>query len=613
MRHLFQFLVACSAFSAATLASFHYCKADEHADSIRSSGKIVAVTLYRTQAMVTREVDMTDELLGNKLIIDNLPDQIVVSSLFAEGDSSIGVRTTQMHTRAVDVSPRDAIRNKEAQIAEIQASMRSMELQQQSLAKRVEYLDKLEGFVAPTATTEMTHGVLNAESLKALTTFSFEQRESILKEQSRLRSEAEKSAKELELAQRQLAELTNGATKTAFETVIFLDRQNNAKGRVRLSYLVNQCGWSPNYTLRANAKGEEAIMEYNAVIRQFSGEDWSDAQVTLSTADPAMSASRPSLAPYRIGLNNAVDPNVPVAKQDYAGVFNGYRSQQRVAQTALSNSVDFVGNFNNSLSLNRATEMLCNLELTADARTLKNLMNQAIESDQQPSLSYELEGRVSLANRRDEQILRIVAAPLPANTYLVATPLLTNYVYREAELTNKSKQDFLGGQVTVYLADQFVGRTEIPMVSRGQKFVIGLGADPQLRAKREVLTKEEKTQGGNRRITIQYRLTLDNYHEQVAKVRLMDRMPKPSEGLDIRVVLNSDTPALSIDPIYQSVERPEGILRWDLDVPNKGGDSSTIDYGFSVEFDKAFQLTNASDTPTSAKEFEQLLLKRSRY
>ena len=48
------------------------------------------------------------------------------------------------------------------------------------LKKKLAYLDQLEGFVAPTAKTELSQGVLDAEALKQITLFGFEQRQEIL-------------------------------------------------------------------------------------------------------------------------------------------------------------------------------------------------------------------------------------------------------------------------------------------------------------------------------------------------------------------------------------------------------------------------------------------------
>ena len=69
---------------------------------------------------------------------------------------------------------------------------------------------------------------------------------------------------------------------------------------------------------------------------------------------------------------------------------------------------------------------------------------------------------------------------------------MDSYVYREAELANSSDKDLLAGPITVYLDGRFVGRGEIPTVARGQSFVVGFGADPQLRARRALCSRRQE-------------------------------------------------------------------------------------------------------------------------
>ena len=56
-------------------------------------------------------------------------------------------------------------------------------------------------------------------------------------------------------------------------------------------------------------------IEYNGLIQQMSGEDWSDVKLTLSTASPALSAAGPGLAPFRLTLV----PGAPLNAAPFAG------------------------------------------------------------------------------------------------------------------------------------------------------------------------------------------------------------------------------------------------------------------------------------------------------
>ncbi len=176
-------------------------------------------------------------------------------------------------------------------------------------------------------------------------------------------------------------------------------------------------------------------------------------------------------------------------------------------------------------------------------------------------------------------MIRILQTALESRFYYVATPVLTSFVYREAELTNNSQEDLLAGPVTVYLDGRFVGRGEIGTVARGQKFVVGFGADPQLRIKRELADKGDKVQGGNRELNFNYRLVIENYKTEAVTVRVMDRLPHSDKSNEVRITMGEMSTELSKDAQYLRVDRPKGILRWDVPVPasSSGEKARTLD------------------------------------
>jgi hypothetical protein len=144
-------------------------------------------------------------------------------------------------------------------------------------------------------------------------------------------------------------------------------------------------------------------------------------------------------------------------------------------------------------------------------------------------------------------------------------------------------------------------------------FVPGFGADPQLRARRELIAKTESVQGGNRELTFKYRLIVENYKDEAVPVRIYDRLPQCDDSVDIRLTLGDMTDPIDDDVLYQRRERPKGILRWEITVPAGAirEKARTVEYSFSVEFDRSFQLTTPGGTEMQQqREFEELQLMR---
>jgi hypothetical protein len=589
------------------------CAASEEQEVASQAGKVTRVTLYRGQALVTRSIPFGGVAGSRELIITDLPSNIVDGSLFAEAPDKVEVRAVRLRQRAVGEEPREEVRKMDEQILAINESIQLNQKKQELTVRKLEYLDQMANFVAPTAKVELAQGVLNAETLEKLTQYSFEQRAKIAEEQISLMTEQRQLNEQLELLQRQKAELTNGSQKTVNEAVLFLEKQGDGEQSIELSYLVNGCGWSPSYTIRAGDDPDQVEVEYNAIIQQMTGEDWSGVKLTLSTASPALSAAGPSLAPFYVSLTSGGE-NEPVQIADGIAATGQISQQYRTskmaqseAQMQLGNVVAFKDKTRLNWAMNRSACDIQGLELSCPSDLITTIITES-DVTEGPSLSYSLPNNVSLPSRSDQQMVRILRSGLASSFYHVATPVLSTYVFREAEILNSSTFDLLGGPVAVYVEGRFVGRAEIPTVAQGESFIVGLGADAQLRTRRELVEKTDGIQGGNKEMRMRYRMTVENFKSQPVQVRLFDRLPHSSRASDVRVTLDAPELPLSDDPVYVRSERPKGILRWDIEAPANatGEDSEEVVYGFKIDFDRNFALTTLADQPTLLQEFEQL-------
>jgi uncharacterized protein (TIGR02231 family) len=395
------------------------------------------------------------------------------------------------------------------------------------------------------------------------------------------------------------------------EAVLFLEKTGQGAERLKLSYLVKQCGWTPTYNFRGHSEAGHVTLEYNAVIRQMSGEDWPDVNLRLSTATPALSAAVPSLAPFHVTLSQ--DRQQRPNTQPQAEQIAEYKSKARMqlqANVANAQAVQ-IDEFNRrNWDVNAFGNDIQVMELTVDEAALKTLRQTDASANDQPSLSYDLPNRVSLASRSDQQMVRVIRSQIDSSFYFVAAPVLSPQVFRQADLNNTTEKDLLGGEANVYLDGRFVGRTELPTVARRQTFVLGFGADPQLRTARELIDRDREVKGGNQVLTAKYRLTVENHMDHPVPVRLKGRVPYAGMGNQVRVTLAQMSDKLSDDSLYERLERPRNILRWDLQVAAdaSGEDARLVEYAYQLEFDRnlALRTPGAAASPDIRQEFEQM-------
>jgi hypothetical protein len=128
-------------------------------------------------------------------------------------------------------------------------------------------------------------------------------------------------------------------------------------------------------------------------------------------------------------------------------------------------------------------------------------------------------------------------------------------------------------------------------VSVGEKFTVGFGIDSSLRTTRELVDKTESTQGGNRVINFNYRLSVENFGTSAAEVRLEDRLPT-TKNPDVKITVISTGKEPSTQPVGPlaagTAAHHAGILNWNIAVPAQAisEKASTVDYQYRLEFDK---------------------------
>lgn len=69
--------------------------------------------------------------------------------------------------------------------------------------------------------------------------------------------------------------------------------------RIEVEYFVAAARWVPAYAL--DLDGDRARLRFDALVAQASGEDWSGAEIAVSTADLRRQATAPALGSWRIG------------------------------------------------------------------------------------------------------------------------------------------------------------------------------------------------------------------------------------------------------------------------------------------------------------------------
>jgi len=556
------------------------CAVSVAAEPPTTTGTITKVTVYRGQALVTRLIELQMPEDTSELVVKDLPSNIIPESIYAQSATEVKVLSVRYRQRAVAQDTREEVRQLEAQLEDVKHEYLYAESYHKGLQQQWQMYEKLKNFTVDATHHDLNKGLLTFEPIESLAELIESKAEQYLKARLELEDKMRELKKQQQLLERKLKELAASRSRTDREAVLFLSSPDK-EVRIEVSYLVNGASWQQQYNLRADPEAGQVTIEYNAVVNQTSGEDWTAVSVSLSTAEPTLVAAPPVLQPLPVALapgpQQAQQPvQQPQAVEQYWRFQKSRRDYLKKGPAA-------------SYELNELAAQNQMVYLNVGAGQLRDLQQRISEKTRSEGISvtYELPGKLTLPSRSDQQLVTIAAIKASAEFTLMATPLLTDYVYLQADVLNDSSTILLPGPASMFRNGEFVGKGQMPLVTIGETFTAGFGIDSQVQVRHELLDKQSRVQGGNRIDTYNYRITLSNYKNTAVKLRLLDRLPY-SEDPAIKIELTKTEPQLSKDEQYQRNLRRKGILRWDLTLaPNTFGRNATaVTYSYTMEYDR---------------------------
>ena len=550
-----------------------------------TTGTISKVTVYRGQALVTRTVGIDLPPGASEFIVKDLPAMIVPESIYAQTSDDTKVLSVRYREKAVRENTREEVKQLDAQIEDVQHQLKDAESEHKHLDLQWQMFEKLKDFTIAAAKSDLSRGLLTFEPVESLTELIEKKGLEYYKQRMELEDKITGLKKELELLDRKRNKLVAGQSRTEREAVLFISRSSGKRIAIQLSYLVGGANWQQQYNLRADPKKSNVLIEYNAVVNQTSGEDWDGVALSLSTAEPTMVAAPPILEPMLVALSRPAQTQ-QVQTQAFIGADQA-RQYQESRKANIKKGIAANTELNELALSNQA------FFFRAGQQELQEFQQKIAEISRTEGISatYNLPGRLTLPSRSDQQLVSIASIRSRADFTLIATPLLTDYVYLQADLFNDSDTVLLPGDASIFRNGEFVGKSRLPQVTIGETFTAGFGIDSQVRVVRELENKKTRIQGGNRIDTYDYRVALSNYKNTPVELQLLDRLPYTDDA-SIKIELEKTEPELSADSEYLRVARKKGILRWDLKLaPNTVDQNSTVvKYSFTMEYDRNMQI-----------------------
>lgn len=514
------------------------------ADTINAESKITAVTVFPDRAGVTRQATLTLSKGQHTIELTPLPSGIEPSSLSARGSGEAEV--TLYGVRLV-TTERETAQDPKAEGLEddIQDNLRKQQQlrnTKQVLAQEREYLESIQAASSQQIGKDLITKSPSASDAAALLAFLDESMLKTFERDQKTDEELEDLARELDKLQRELSRLTEGRHRQETAVLVELEAQKAGAFRLEVSYRVPGASWEPAYEARASGGSDEVELATSGVVRQQTGEDWTDVLLTLSTARPAMAGSMPELEPWFLR------PWEPVAFE-----------RKRLLQRASVEEGSMKG-----------------IDQAAQAPAAEPDMEQAIRIAQAtvetagPSVTFRLPKPASVQADWQPHKVPVTSASLPAELAYEITPRLLPYAFLRAKVTNTSEALYLPGAVSVFLDGTFVATSVLKQVAPGESFDLYLGADERVKVERKTLKEHVEVsllpglRGKTKSTDYEFLTIIENFTGRRIGVTVFDQVPV-SQREEIVVESVHQQPA----EIERDEEKP-GLFHWQLDLaPNQ--------------------------------------------
>jgi uncharacterized protein (TIGR02231 family) len=532
------------------------------------TSKIEAVTVYPGAARITRQIQADVPVAGaQQLIVSDIISQIDESSLSVSGKGSAPVKIYGAYLKKeyLTVAGDERVRELEAQIERLSDAIQKETDHLTTLQRQQKFLDNIQLYTDKQVPQDLVTTMPSVDYLQQTLTFITNEQNRILSSQQEVQQTLRQLKREKETYQHKLAEIQQGSHRERQTVVIEVEASRPGRLTVDVSYLVNGlANWRPVYDARA--AHQEARIELTAfgMVQQTTAEDWSDVQLTLSTARPSIGGRMPQVTPWILQAPQPQPFVRGMAKSGAAGldIANGQYAVYSLEADAVAPPQE------------------------VPAEMVYSQVDQA-----GIAIVYKITRPASVKSDGSESQFPILTQELKADFEYSTYPRLKPYAYLGSVVKNSPDVQLLPGPVNLFLEGDFVGRSDIDLIARGEEFNLYLGVDEGVKVKREQIERkvDDVLIGGipspNRKITSKHKIILENYKSYPIKLHLFEAMPV-SENERIKIKIHE----VSTPPSDKDWKDRKGVWHWGLTLaPNE---TREIIYSFSVEHPRDMPLAD---------------------
>ena len=307
---------------------------------------------------------------------------------------------------------------------------------------------------------------------------------------ARLDRQVQRQQLQIEKADR-LAELQALGDSSAAATQVHVglagDLDAGDEWEIELTGLTPDAQWMPAYELRlSEAPVTNATLTAVALVRQNTGQDWSDIELVATTA-------RPPLA----------EPPPPLRRLEVAGVPS---DEDRTVISSHEEIARLTGTGAGAQPSRATVEYSTTANVPAHGRAVR---------------------------------VELFSVELPVTSQLEVAPGYRTTAVQAAIVDNTAGMILLPGNVAVFRAAHYAGQSQIGFVAAGERFVVPVGTDARVRVERRVHQSAPRVTSitGAKVYDFNHTTVVENLSSDDIELVVRDRTPiSKSDGASVKIL-----------------------------------------------------------------------------
>lgn len=553
-------------FVASLLLVFHVGATEK--EIVKST--LTDVTVYSQGAQLSHRASFSIKPGQTEIMIENISPYIDPKSIQVKASGSMVIldsRYSLYYPQPANLSEDGVPLKVKKDIKLLEDSLKTMAFDLQEIQDEIDVWNATKNIIAGNGTVKNVGKVNDSlnilkQSVEYYSTKIMELNKKLLSLNKR---KAEKLEKKRQMEERlnDLRNYANGeivqdskANQPIPRVIVTVSATEAVSGKLQLSYLVSNAGWTPLYDLRSDASTGKINLTYKAQVHQNTGIDWNDVKLSISTNNPYANKTKPELSPWYIdyyAYRQDYDKKTAISTERYKSAAPAVQSQA----------------FNMGYTFSQKDEVA----LTADQFT--TVVNQLISAEFKIDLPY------TIKSNNENHIVFVKQKDLDTKFRYYSVPKLDNGVYLVAQMTKLDELQLVPAKANIYFDGSYIGETYIDPTNMDDTLNLSMGRDPNIVVKRTLQKKDSKDKivAERRERSFSYLIEVRNLKSSNVDIVIQDQVPITQNG-DINIETGDLNKA--------KFDSTTGLIEWTLSIKPK--ELKTIDYSFKVKHAKDKQV-----------------------